>query len=135
MHRNTVDRTSRYAQFAARAECRHDIMHIASGADDRVRGAGWQAAGAANAPLRVDNGDDFPWIAPARIIERNEFPAEQHSQARNGAGPARRTTIDWRIVAGDGLCVCATVRVVAALALGLREQRVDAIGECHGRVR
>jgi hypothetical protein len=65
-------------------------------------------------------------------IEGYDGPSGQRCQALDALRAAGRAAVDVGLRAGDGLGVGVAVGVAAARALRLRQQRIDAPGQCVG---
>ena len=65
-------------------------------------------------------------------IERQHRVAGEGGQAHDAFGAAGRAAVDFSLARGDGGGVAAAIGVAAARALRLRQQRVDALGQCVG---
>jgi hypothetical protein len=103
-------------------------MHLPLSADDRIDGAGWQAARAADAFRFVDDRDGGWFLDSAGLIERQRVDLEQLREKADGCGASGRAAIDGSLARSDGFGIRATALIAAARALSLRQKRVDAVG-------
>jgi hypothetical protein len=129
MHRDTVDRTWRHTELAARAFIRNHGMHLFCRAKNRVHRTGLNAFRAADAEIFVDQRTQRRCMLAAAGIQRFRRASKDSRKRHNRVWPARRATVDIRLIARDRVGVRATSSKPAAPALRLRQQRVEALGQ------
>ncbi|MNN38435.1 hypothetical protein D3C81_1524310 [compost metagenome] len=104
-------------------------MHLLGGAGDGIDRACLDAKGAADAQALVDQRDRARLLGAALGIERHGFDAERPSQPAHPFRAARRAAVAGRFAGGHGLGVGAAAVESAFGALGLGQQRLDAVGK------
>ena len=127
-HRDAVDRAGRNAELAAAAKRVDHRVHAARPADDRVDRACLDADRAADAACLVDDGDGERHLDAAARVDTRARAARERRECGDRRVAAGRAAVDRRVLARDRVRVGGAIRVAAARALRLRQQRIDGIG-------
>jgi len=129
LQRDAVHRAHRQAQLAAGAVGLDHGVHALGRADDRVHRAGLDAQRAADARGFLDVDDAARRLVAERRVERQFGLPELVREPADALGTAGRALVQLRLAGGECVGVRAAVGVAAARALGLRQQRVQALRE------
>jgi hypothetical protein len=120
--------TDRPARVAAARRIDHRV-HPLGGPDDGIERAGGDALGTAYAKLRVDSSDVARTGLASAGIKCWRRLLQQFGQSHDTRLATRGATVDRRRFVHDGPGVGLASGVAALGALGLGQQRVDALDE------
>ncbi len=126
-HVDTVDRAAGQAEFTAGTICGDDRVHALARTDDCVGRTVVEAPGTTDAGGFVDQGDELWTFTAAFRVERQFRSFQQRSQLRDHLAPTGGTAIQGTLTARQRLGIGAAAVEPATPALGLRQQRIDAL--------
>ncbi len=127
-HDNAIDGAGGHAQPASRAVLSDHGVHLFERADDGIH---WTCADtdlASDAQGFINDGDGKWCLDPVGGVERHHRLSGDRRQPANAGRPAWRTTVDGYATRGNGLRIGPAAGVAAALALRLRQNRVNGVG-------
>ena len=131
-HADAIDRAGWHAQLATGAKIGDDIVHALARADDRIDRTCLYAERATDAQGLVDDGEREWLLDSVCRIQRHRNATHDVRDTRDAGFAARGTLVDLCIASRDRGRIRAAAVKAALPALGLRQNRVDAIDE--GRV-
>ena len=104
-------------------------MHALLRADDRIDRTGGNAQRAPNACSLVDDGKEQWPVCATLWIEWPWRASRQRRERDDHGAPSRGAAVDVGRAGCHGIRIRSARGVSAAHALGLRQRRVDALGE------
>ena len=119
---DAIDRADREAQLAASTKLFYHPVHAFVGAINRIGGTGFDAQGAAYAPVLVDEHHTARAFDAKLRVERRDSMARDGSQSTNPLRSAGRTLIYGGFFLCNSLRVGGAIGIAAASALGLRQR-------------
>src|SRR5690606_21338971 len=128
-HADAVDRAGRHAQIAAGAAVGNDGMHELVRAQDGVGGTGLYAQRTAYAVGVIDRRRHQGAVAAAALVQRQLGQIQQLWQWLYALRSAGRAAVDGLVILGDGLGIGTAAVITAFGALGLGQDRIDAVDE------
>src|SRR5471032_2580846 len=128
-HFDAIHRARRHAQVTTGAFIDDNGVHQLRRADNRIHRAGLYALGAADAFGLADVGN-LRRCRAATDVQFQHRHFQQIRQGGDGFAAARRALVD-RLAAGNAFGVGLASGMAALAALGLRQERIDALNQTH----
>lgn len=126
-HVYAVNRAEWQAKFTTRTIVDDDRVHALARTDDRVGRAIVEALRAADAGLFVNQRNALRTFVAAVRIERQWRSPQEHRQLRDQILPTGWAAIQGTLAPRQRLGIGTATVKSASTALGLRQQRIDAI--------